>query len=140
MSSTLAAVRRYTAGRAVQRHLVVGVQMDTFVDVDLSLIGPVRTDHPAAHVRRLKPYINYGPDLQRRPATAVRPGHVGEVCDDEAVGVGPVALEANRVTTHAVRVQDACGVNSNVHLVVLRAVESFRLGCALIHVVHVAIW
>ena len=49
--STVLIVHRHTAWRAVQCHLVIGVQMDAFVDVDLSRIGPIRTDHPAARVR-----------------------------------------------------------------------------------------
>jgi hypothetical protein len=45
--TSILVVHWHTTGRAVEGHLVVGVQVHTLVDVNFALIRPVRSNHPA---------------------------------------------------------------------------------------------
>jgi len=78
-------------------------------------------------------------DLQSWPSAAVAPWYVGKVGNDEAVGIGPVALQTNAVTTYAAGVQNSFGIHTNVDLVVLDFVETFVLSCSLVDIVDIAI-
>ena len=52
----------------MKSHLVLGLVVDAFDDVDFAVVGPVRTEHP-----------------EGRPGTADTAWHVEDVDDDETV-------------------------------------------------------
>lgn len=72
--------RERAARAGVQGELVVRRGVDVLDDVDLALVGPVRADHPVG-----------GPG-------AAASGHVGDVRDEEAVGVGGIGGDADTGT------------------------------------------
>jgi hypothetical protein len=62
-----------------------------------------------------------------------------KICNDEAVSVGSLALEANTVPAYAVGVQNGSGIHTHVDLVVLHLDQALLLGLLLIHIIDEAI-
>jgi len=99
IASEVAIVVDGTAVCRVQCHGVVVLCVHTLNDINLTTIGPARSNHPVS-----------------RPCATGVAWHMVEVEDDETAGViGGLACQANTGTTIGL---DICMVDSNVDLAV----------------------
>jgi hypothetical protein len=118
--------------------LVVGVQVDAFVDVNLALIGPVGTDHPTVSVSSCNEEGRWR-RVQGRPGAAVAARHVGKVGDDESSVVRSLAHDTDTFTSWPIGVQRGRIVYSHVDLTSLCSKQTQLLRFLGIDVVDEAI-
>lgn len=105
---------------SVHRHLILASGVDPFDDVDFPAVWPVRACHP-----------------EGRPSAANTAGHVGEVKDDQAMGILSFACQANAVA--ASTRSYVCVINTECHLSIADVEEVLGIRSGLVDIVDVSV-
>ena len=120
LKEPVAAIGHGTRGGRVERHEVLRLIVDTFDNVNFAIVGPVGTKGPEGW-----------------PGSTNAPGHVAEVDDKQAVGIGLLTFQTNAVTSSsagniAVVYADVCNAAVGVD-------KALALCSALVDIVDVSV-
>lgn len=104
----------------MQGHLVGGILVDTLNDINFAIVRPVGAEHPECG-----------------PSSAGASGHVCQVQDHQALGVGVLAGQTDAVAT--VTASDIAVVYTDVDGATVGTDQTVGRGGGVIDIVHVAV-
>lgn len=122
----------------MESHLVVGLGVDAFDDVDFAVVGPIRTEHPAGRSQYLlEDWREREVDLQGRPGAANTARHVFQIQNHQSMCVGFGALQANTLTARTT--SSVLSVDADIHRVTRGADETTTASSRTVDVANVAV-